>query len=340
MRILHFLQATAGLLVLFFPLLLLGQPHVKESLILKLDSNESIVREMSCFDLNPEKDMLRIVTRHTSGYYVWKNGKKKGPYESLPENDDTACPPGRLLPCAAYSTKECHPQDYYTQYVSSDASMAMYITHNGVNHGPFSAVMQLEVTCDKAAFAAIVMDMESHIRLIHSGGKNLALSGNPFWLKLSPDGSTALAAMGKMIDPANMDVSKLTFEDFTSFRVFSLDGKAYGPYRQDKTPQENFWFSNTSGSNWYMLHEGAIYKNGNLLRPVPDGYSPCQLWFGPDGERLFVSQFEGGTLTEDNNTVLMHHPLQVITRHEKNRTKISWISLDKDNRLVLYESNM
>ncbi len=340
MRKLYFLQAIPGILVCFFPLLMRGQPHVKESLILKLDSNEILVREESCFDLNPDGDQLRIVIKHPSGYYVWKEGKKKGPYESLPENDDSAGTRGRLAPCAVNSTKDCHPADYYTQYVSSDASMAMYISHKGINHGPFSAVMQLEVTCDKAAFAAIVMDMESHIKLIHSGGKSLALSGNPFWMKLSPDGTTALAAMGKMIDPATMDVSKLTFQDFTSFRVFTLDGKIFGPFQQEKTPQENFWFSKTSGSSWYMLHEGAVYKDGELLRPVPEGYAPCDLWFGPDGERMFVSQREGGKLTEDRNTILMHHPLQVITCVEKGRTKIRWISLDKDNRLVKYESTM
>lgn len=322
----------------FFPAVqLFSQGKIPDKqLIATLEEGESFVYGESCFTLTSTKTGIYFVTRKGGKFFIYEDGIKKGPFNTISEDMLKKCDSPVNPLCATFNPTDCLGDDPYSKFITSDENGSLSIKIKDKIMGPYLAVMQFSITCDASKFAALVMAQDQTIHFIHSGGKDILIDGMPQWLLLSPDGDQAIAAFGKNIDPSKIDMNNINIADFTSFHIIDLNEKIYGPYNEQDY-SGNFWFSKTGGSHWYFSKEGQIFRDGNPWMKELSGYGPCELWISKDGSKTAVVDYGQGTLKETDKLWLIQYPLEIKTFQEGNKTMIRWISLEGERNIVAYK---
>ena len=269
-------------------------------------------------------------------FFVYKGGKRHGPFTSYNEAKTFGCDAGANVGGSDNAVYEPGPPPEGAQFTGGAAGA---IAFKGTTFGPHQIVFSQTITPD-GAIAYVTAADNDKAWLESSDGRKVSFRGTPGEVKVSPDGKSAVVQVeGRMsLDEMN-NLSKLTpekitkaLEDNQKKTLFTIDGQVYGPFDE----LDNVWFARTSNALYYRAG-GQIYRNGEVVKGA-ESASPNDFYPTADGKAWAVAGYEKLTFSDGKEYAA---PLALAVRLEKGRTIFRWLALEKGGKeLVAYERGM
>jgi len=277
------------------------------------------------------RDDYFIVSRTTGGaaqrFFVYDKSGRKGPYEKISES--------MLRAGAGFEPQPAH--------YSSDPSVEGIeeapnggLSFRGKTYGPFQQVLSIAVTPDATRLYGLAVK-DGKLRFFSSDGRDVPAGGMPESIKLSPDGTKAVAVCrgtlslyeGVKIDPAKMDPTS-----FDDVYLYPIDGPKLGPFHKDQDFGD-VWFA-AGSQNWLFDLGPTVYFNGAPLRKFPNRVDKATFWID-DAKRFAWIDGE-----EINFSDGAKYPYPLMIRHEKTagKTTLCWIALQKNGDVIAYQRTL
>lgn len=307
-----------------------AQAPVKENLY-TLKANESMVYGENCFFFSANGKDIFMVIKGDDGYYTIDNGVRKGPFKEMNEKLIKPCKQTEKG-CAAYEPKGDSNEDI-TKYIMTNDDGTSSITFNGKTFGPFMAPQFFELSDDKTKFAAVVMEQDMSKKIIMSNGKTIKVDGMVSNIMFSPDGSLALFRVGFDFQSPNLDPTKITMEQASTFSIMTSDGVKFGPYNGEKVTDSDIWFSKSTGNHWFLRNGDDLLLDGKPFMKMPEYGSKCDLWFSNDCKRYAVSNYERVKFSDGSS---IPYPIQTSIFYKDGKAYIRCITVENEKEINVY----
>ena len=320
-----------------------GQQPVRK-LIYSLETGEEIMQAESAIVVSATKENVILVLAKGKGekgpFFVFQNGKKKGPFVKLTEAMAAAYPSqdeftGIIRDCADYSPDQSLIPPDATPSTEGDESSGQKIVFKGKAFGPYLSVFNVIATPDGSRAYFAVNDKDK-VWLICSDGRKVFIASAPDTIKISPDGKNAIVACTGSLPPSEMvkllaaDPEKYNAEMNKKY-VYTIDGKKFGPYGMDF---KDFWYS-VGNNNFFFLDGNQLYMNGTPTITVKiEPFSPCDFYLSADGKKYALFTLENLVFSDGKKYPF---PLNVITFQEGGQTMIKWVALENKKDIVVYQ---
>ena len=288
--------------------------------------NESLVYGENCFPISNNGNDLFVVTQMNGNYFIYENGKRRGPISQLTTDMIKNCNRPQK-PCAVYDPQSNNEENLFDKFIVGQDDGSMLIKFNGKTFGPYKQVYDIQLSADKSKFAATVSDLNRKKMVVLSIGKIVPLNGLPNRMYISPDGTVALVRTGFDYDVDNFDPSTINMEAATQVNLVTTDGGKFGPYNGDDFRDYYVWFCKTTQNHWVIELSGKYLLDGKTPLNIPDGFSNCDIWLSPDGKRFAVSNYEKIQFS-DNTSILS--PIEFTVVEKDGKLIFNCITLEND----------
>lgn len=306
-------------------------------ILLSLREGENLVYGENCFQLEALQTHYHLVTTMEGKFFVYTNGQRTGPFTELSDDQLPGCPGMGDQQCAVFDPGQCPNGNTMSKYVQYDENYQLVIRFNGKTFGPYMTVIQFVTTCDEKKFAAVALTLENKIVLIHSSGKILPCEGMVSWLKLSANGDQCLAACVKALDPTKMDAAAIDLNELSKFILMDLEGNTFGPFDSNTLSESDIWFCKSSGSHWFMKNGEALLRDGKSWKSFQTAPSPCSVWINEQGNRVIITDFGDDLNAGLSEVSHVSNALEIKYTHVNGKPLLTWISLENQKDLVLYQ---
>jgi hypothetical protein len=313
-----------------------------------LGPDEEILREESTIAISAEaEDVILILTEgpgQSPPYFVFRDGKKTGPYAKLGEAMNVAYQgrektPQKKRDCAVYNPGD--PPENARPVSDSAEGGKQIVRFNGKTFGPYLLVFSAKATPDGAAAYFTATDNDK-AWFGSSDGRVVSFGGIPTDFKFSPNGkNAAVLCQGKMSMAQMNDLSKLPPEKLTAALqeqekkyLFTIDGKSFGPFDSSFAPY-SFWYPASSNDLYYRVNDN-VYRNGTLMLTA-SSFDDCNFYPTPDGKKYAMFNYES-IVFSDGKT--FPAPLDIVAFQRAGKTIFRWITLENNKRLVICERPM
>lgn len=313
-----------------------------------LGADEEILLSESTIAISAEaEEVILILTEgpgQTAPYFVFRDGKKTGPYAKLGEAMKVAYQgrentPGKKRDCAVYNPGE--PPDNARPVTDSAEGGKQIVRFHGKTFGPYLLVFSARATPDGSAAYFTATDNDK-AWFGCSDGRVVSFGGLPTDFKFSPDGkNAAVLCQGKMSMAQMNDLSKLPPEKLTAALqeqekkyLYTIDGKSFGPFDSSFEPY-SFWYPASSNDLFYRVNDN-VYRNGTLMLTA-QSFDNCNFYPTPDGKKYAMFTYES-IVFSDGKT--FSSPLDIAAFQRAGKTIFRWITLENNKRLVIYERPM
>jgi len=309
-----------------------------KSKLFSIGANEILVYGENCITLTGDKANVHLVTvlhGNKTEFFVYDNGIRKGPYNTLSDN--------MIKDCGNTSEKECdvlQPSEIYTEpenYIEYDDEGKAWIKHNGKKNGPYDQILGIDMSLNKAVIYAVVL-ISGEQYLVSVTGKSVKITGAVNKLIVSADGTQAFVkttgSVANISDLGNIDMNNLEklAADMNNCHIFSIDGKKYGPYLTEQLRDENLWFVKNSPA-WYMIVSNKLYMNGNYLSDIDDYVNSCDIRFTNDGKKYVIVDYDKISFSDGS---VFFYPLKVEIEHFGDKLQCKWISIENSVDIIHY----
>jgi len=322
-------------------------PQPVRKLIYSLEAGEEIMQPESAIIIWATKESLTLLLSKGKGekgpFFVFQNGKKKGPFTKLKEamaaayasQDESA---GIFRDCADYTPDEGQIPPDAIPSTGADESGGQTVVFKGKTFGPYLSVLEVKGTPDGSRAYFTVNDKD-RLWFICSDGRKVPIAGSPETFKLSPDGKNAIVACTGSLTPA--EAEKLAATQPEKFNaemnkkyIYTIDGKKFGPYGMDF---KDFWFS-VGNNNFFFLDGIQLFMNGTpTLTLKIEPFSPCDFYPNADGRKYALFTLESLVFSDGNK---YPYPLNIITFQEGGQTMIKWVALENHKDIVVYQRSI
>ncbi len=318
-------------------------PQPARKLIYSLEPGEELMQPESAIVISATKESAILVLAKGKGdkgpFFVFSNGKKKGPFTSLKEamsaayesQDESA---GIFRECADYSPDQgLVPQEVIPSIEGDENSQT--IVFKGKTFGPYLSVFDVKATPDGSRAYFAVNDKDK-VWLICSDGRKVFIASAPDTIKISPDGKNAIVACTGSLSPS--EAVKLIAAQPEKYNaemnkkyVYTIDGKKFGPYGTDF---KDFWFS-VGNNNFFFLDGNQLYMNGTPTLAIKiEPFSPCDFYPSADGRKYALFTLENLVFSDGKKYPF---PLSIMTFQEGGQTMIKWVALENNRDIVIYQ---
>jgi hypothetical protein len=319
------------------------QPPVGRSVAYCLEPGEEIMWAESkiavCAD---SEDVVLVIRKGENGpYFVFRDGKKQGPFAKLEdamkaayEGKKEACEKNR--DCAQYKPEPA-PEDMVVS-TDSDGRGGQILQFRGKTFGPHLIIFTSQVTPDGARAYYTASDKD-RAWFADTDGRKTSFGGIPEDFKFSPNGKNAAAVctgtltMAEMENAASIPPEKLNANDDTKF-LYTIDGKKFGPFNKDFS-SGSFWYPANSNDLYYEIG-GQLYMNGTPFLKT-NWIDPCAFYPSPDGKKYALFTYENIAFSDG---IKFPSPLDIVVFQEKGNTVFKWIALENKKCLVVYRRAM
>lgn len=344
---------------LLFGILLQGicqSPAVTRKVLLTLQQGEIIMYGESYLSLTIATGQASITTKMDDKFYIYKNGVRKGPFDSLEEQEapTNANQESMQSKCSVYQPQE--NDEVNLNYISVNDDGTYSITLNSKKYGPYGLISKLHVWPDKSGFIAITADQNMNQFLVTSEGLKVALKGDVEKIHVSPGGKKYLFAVNEReaIDMSimNKDFSKMTQEEImkwakeqeqkannapTPMSYVLLNGTTkFGPF-----PQNTFYSDNpafTKNGNWIMSVNNTLYINGVKVKEFTDlDVNTCQTYLSSDGKKYAIASYDKIYFSDGKS---YPSPMETSAVEKDGKITLKWLSLENEKDLVFYSRDL
>jgi len=319
-------------------------PQPVRKLIYSLEAGEEILQAESAIVVSATKEYVILVLAKGKGekgpFFVFQNGKKKGPFAKLKEamaaaylsQDDSA---GIIRDCADYSPDQSLIPPDAVPSTEGDESSGQTVVFKGKTFGPYLSVLAVMATPDGSRAYFAVNDKDK-VWLICSDGRKVFIASAPDTIKISPDGKNAIVACTGSLSPS--EAVKLIAAQPEKYNaemnkkyVYTIDGKKFGPFGMDF---KDFWFS-VGNNNFFFLDGNQLYMNGTpILTLKIEPFSPCDFYPSVDGKKYALFTLESLVFSDGKKYPF---PLSIVTFPESGQTMIKWVALENKKDIVVYQ---
>ncbi|MHC1705389.1 MAG: hypothetical protein AB9846_15895 [Tenuifilaceae bacterium] len=318
------------ILTISFALFAYSQAPTKVKLY-SLLPNESLVYGENCFPLTENASGLFLVTQSSQGYFIFENGKRRGPISQMSAEMIKNCDRPQKS-CAEYDSQNNGEENIFDKFIVAQDDGKFLIKFSGKTFGPYSQVYDIQLSKDKSKFAATVSDANRKKQVILSVGKTIALNGLPNRMYLSPDGTFAIVRYGFDFDVDNFDPSTINMETATQVNIITTDGAKFGPYNSDDFRDYYIWFCKTSPNHWIIKINGKYMLDGKTPLNIPEGLGNCDVWLSPDGKRFAYSNYEKIQFS-DNTSIA--YPFEYTVTEKEGKLFFRCISIENDRDIYV-----
>lgn len=358
-------------------LILPGLSHsFAQKVLLTLPQGEQILYAESSLSMFDAKGGLQVCTSNNKGeYFVYKNDKKLGPFSDLQKATYLVDFPE--TPYENEGTEAPANEAYNDNYVTWDENGGNYIVLNGKKWGPFAQVKDLYCTANKQHFVAVTIAPQTdyskppQYSLITSQGKNIAIKGEPYDLKVNSDISLAvlvskfeqgaevdldameqysqemekiLAEMGDDPDMEQLTVMSKKMEELgrqydeqaIEYYVYTSGGKEWGPYKRVIAGENNPDFCAPDSKDWYFIADGFLYKNGSKTAAVSDS-DIQQMWWADKAQSFAYSTYDKLVFSTGETYA---YPIEIKQVIVDGKTTLKWLVLENENKFVQYSKTL
>lgn len=328
------MKSKAPIITLFltitFAISVFSQAPTKVKLY-SLQPNESLVYGENCFPTTDNGKDLFVVTQSNSGYFIYENGTRKGPFKELsPEMIKNCNRPEK--PCALYNPQNNSEENMFEKFIVPQEDGHFVIKFNGKTFGPYFQVYDIQLNTDKSKFAATVSDLNRKKQVVLSVGKTVALNGLPNKMQLSPDGTVAIVQIGFDYDVENFDPSTINMETVSKINIVTTDGAKFGPLDSDSFRDYYIWFCKTTANHWIIQLDGKCLLDGKTALNIPSSANNCEIWLSPDGKRYAVSDYEKIQFS-DNTSIA--YPFEFSVTEKDGKLFFRCISIENDKDIYV-----
>jgi hypothetical protein len=316
--------------------------------ILTLEPDEEILLPESTIEMSAEsEDIVLVIAKGSApnpSLYVFRDGKKTGPYASLDlamkaAYEGRANTAQRQRDCAAYRPGKA-PADAVavTDYASGGKQGVRF---RGKLYGAYLMVFTETATPDGAAAYYTAADNDK-AWFGCTDGRVVSFGGLPAEFKFSPDGkSAAVLAQGKLSMADMKNLAKLPPEKMAvalkeqeKKYLYTIDGKIFGPFESD-FESHSFWYPQSSNDLYFRVGDDVL-RNGTLLFKA-ESFDSCGFYPSPDGKTYAMFTYENVAFSDGKKYPAA---LDVAVVQRAGKTVYRWITLENNRKLVVYERAM
>jgi hypothetical protein len=347
-----------------------------QKVLLSLPAGEQLLYPESSLRLFDREGGLQVCTADQQGqYYVYKNNRKLGPYNSVQVATEQIVFPDEE-DIADSQALETQNQAYNNEFVQWDDQGKTYLTFKGTKTGPYPFIKDLYLSADKSRFFSIVAKesgpdaTQTQFQLISSSGKTTDLIGEPYDLKV--DASLGMAVVATRLekkDPASdeatakynarieelvakMGEGELSMEQLTklSEELNQLSEKAQGAgiteYYVFTSDAESFGpfhsyaepgFGLNSGPRWYLFADGKLYLNGKAVKDYGKQSIPDGFWWSKTGNNYAFRTSESIVFSTGQTFPL---PIEIKVLEENGQTVLKWLTFENESKFVYYQKTL
>jgi hypothetical protein len=313
-----------------------------------LEPDEEILRPESTIALSAEADDVILVLSkggaQTPPYFVFRDGRKTGPYAKLEEAMKAAyegrpSPQRKQHECAAYEPGE--PPDEARPMTGSAAGGKQVVNFKGKELGSHLLVFAAKATPDGATAYYVAGDNDK-ATFGCSDGRVVTFGGIPEDFKFSPDGRNAAALVQGKLSLAEMNnLSQLppdkiaaVMKDQENKYLYTIDGRSFGPFG-GSFASHSFWYPGSSNDLYYRVGND-VFRNGAILFKAA-AFDRCNFYPSPDGKTYAIYSYERIAFSDGQ---AFPSPLDVAVFPREGKTVFRWITLENEKKLVVYERSL
>jgi hypothetical protein len=141
-----------------------------------------------------------------------------------------------------------------------------------------------------------------------------------------------LAQMGKELEGLEQESGDASVE----YRVYTADGKHFGPFTSDNWNMQNPGFGSNSKGRWYMLADGNLYINGKASMKF-DNTDLSGFWWTGNGDDYVLATYDELFLSTGER---FSYPLQFKVVEENGQTVLKWLVLEQERKFVAYQKKL
>ena len=318
-------------------------PPVGRSVAYCLEPGEEIMLAESkiavCVD---SEDLVLVISKGEEGpYFVFRDGKKQGPFAKLEdamkaayEGKKETCKKNR--DCAEYKPEPA-PEDTGISS-ESDEKGGQILQFRGKTFGPHLIIFSTRLTPDGAR-AYYTADDKDRAWFADTDGRKTSFGGIPEDFKFSPDGKhAAVLCMGTLTmaetDKADSIPPEKLEENSNTMFLYTIDGKKFGPFDKEFS-SSSFWYPANSNDLYYEAG-GQLHVNGTPFLKT-DWIDPCAFYPSADGKKYALFTYENIAFSDG---IKFPSPLDIVVFQEKGNTVFKWIALENKKCLVVYKRAM
>ena len=292
-----------------------------------------------------EADVVLILAKNEEQnppYFVFREGKKTGPYTKLGDalraayegRENTQ---GKQHECAVYDPGE--PPDAARPVMDSAPGNKQIVRFKEKTFGPYLMIIGAQGTPDGATAYYTASDNDK-AWFGCSDGRVVSFGGIPTEIKFSPDGKNgAVMVEGKLTLAQMNNLAKLPPEKLAAAMsdqekkfLYTIDGRSFGPFGSSF---QAFWYAKSSNDFFYRVGDD-VFRNG-VLWFKSGTFDRCQFYPSPDGKSYALSTYEKIIFSDGKS---FPSPLDVAAFQRAGKTIDRWLTLENDREIVLYERAM
>lgn len=313
------------------------------SVVYCLEPGEEIMQAESKIAVCAANEGVVLVIRkgENGPHFVFRDGKKQGPFAKLEEAMKAAyegkqetCIKNR--DCAEYKPE---PGPDVTGLLSdSGGKGGQILQFKGKTFGPHFMMLSLRATPDGTRVYYTAADKD-RAWFADTDGRKISFGGLPVDFKFSPDGKNAAVlcqgtlTMGDMEKAASIPPEKFIENDNTIF-LYTIDGKKFGPFNKDFS-SSSFWYPANSNNLYYEIG-GQLFMNGTPFMKT-DWINPCSFYPSADGKKYALFTYESIAFSDGKT---FPFPLDIVVFQDNGNTVFKWIALENQKCLVVYMRTM
>jgi hypothetical protein len=326
----------------------------ERNLLLTLSPGERIVEEECCIPLGLYQEQLFVVTRADGNYFIYEQGRRQGPYESLNASQLETCHGQGSETCSSYESKGSD----VGSMVSTNDEGQFIVKLGNKTYGPYTFLRDLWVKPDKSGFVGIATDASMNSFLVNSEGQNIPLEGEVEKIHISCDGKQYFYVLkenpNSLADIMNRDFSAMTTEEMMQFAreqeektraagppkawVYTSGGAKFGPYEAQSLYSQNPTYTVSGGSHWILIQNNALYIDGREVKKFEQiDLDVCRIWVSADGKRFAVAGYDKIVFSDGSEFA---YPLKIVCDESQGRAVMRWITLEHETDLVLYSKEL
>lgn len=284
--------------------------------------------------------VLSVGAGETTKYFVFRDGKKTGPYDGLEPAMTVAYgagkgPCSRRTPCAVY--KPGKPPEG-ARVEPAEVGGGTGIKFSGKSFGPYVLLYSTQVTPDgsRAYFTASNND-KAYFGC--TDGRITGFGGIPGEFKLSPDGKkAAILVEGTLSLEGMKNLTELppekmaeAMKDSDKKFLYTIDGQKFGPFG-GSFASYSFWYAAGTNDLYYRLDDD-VYRNGALLFKS-ESFDSCGFYPSPDGRKYVLYDYDKISFSDGRS---YPSPLDLAVYERGGRTVYEWLALENKKDFVVYE---
>lgn len=344
--------------------------QAEQKVLVTLQNGETPMYSESCIPMSFSDGVLKLVTRANGQYYYYENGTRKGPFKDTKTIAVSNCNNTGKTGCTAVRN-ESNQMDKFIGYGDDGRYI---VTYNGRKYNEFAQVAHIAIA-ENQKIAVLGKNDAEKLLFLTPEGKVIPVEGDPDKVIISPKGTFAIAVvkgtktrtsaddetmMNNMMlmaaefqsadfasmSPQEMEAftkklqKKYGIEDNsqpqkTDYYLYTSTGIKSGPFTLDGSTYDNPSFNISGGENWYFVDDNKLYINGVLVKTFEySSPSTCNVWISADGKRWAAFPGYENLIFSDGQT--FPAPLNIEVNTESGKQYLTWLTLNKQNQIILY----